>query len=190
MRRMMKLLRTIVVGLVILVLGGAAALYVAHRVADGPIGPISGGVLRKGELVTDPNVDWTAALAGTHYLELQLEVPPESRTTAFLIQDGQLYIPADMGFLQNRMPSAPMRMMGSVITAVKHWPKDAERDGRAVIRAGGKRYERKVVRVTDPALEASLRATVEQGAARTFGPKMLETPGDPALIWFFRVEPR
>lgn len=187
---MMKLLRGLAVFVLVVVVGGAAALFVAHKVADGPIGPISGGALRKGELVTDPNVDWSTALAGQHSLELQLVTPPESRTTAFLIQDGQLYIPADMGFLQHRMPSAPMRWMGSVITAVKHWPMDAEKDGRAVIRAAGKRYERKVVRVTDPALEASLRSTLEQGAAKMFGPAMLETPGDPALISFFRVDPR
>ena len=31
---------------------------VASRMSDGPIGPIPGGRLQSGELITDSNVDW------------------------------------------------------------------------------------------------------------------------------------
>jgi hypothetical protein len=124
------------------------------------------------------------------YLELQLVDPPHSRTTAYLLHDGQLYVPADLGFLSRRMPNGAMRFVGGIISSVKHWHEDAARDGRVVLRAAGKRYERQAVRVTDPEICSALRAQMEAGVPKAFGAPLLDEPADPDAIWFFRMDPR
>jgi hypothetical protein len=177
----------------IVLLGGT--LYVAHRVADGPMGPISGASLRAGELVTDPNVDWDAALAsrpdeGRGGIELELVATGESRTTGAFTHDGQLYVPCDLGFLWRRAPNAEFRLIGGLLYAVKHWHEDAVRDGRVVLRIAGKRYERQAVRVTDPGQLATLRAITDEKAQKFFPKPLLPVPGDPEAIWFFRMDPR
>ena len=171
----------------------SAALYVAHRVSDGPMGPISGGPLRAGVLVTDPDVDWATALAEGQPgrgIELQLVATGESRTVGAFVHDGALYVPCDLGFLWRRTPNAGMRFMGGVIYSVKHWHEDASRDGRAVLRIAGKRYERQALRVTDPELLTALRAQTEHGVEAFFGAPLLPGPADPDAIWFFRMDPR
>ncbi len=74
----------------------------------------------------------------------------------------------------------------------KRWHEDALSDGRAVLRIGGNLYERQAVRVTDPALDAALRAQLEDMARQWLGdtarsPAPTEGPRD---IWFFRMDPR
>ena len=182
---MKRLLIGVAVVLVLLV--GTA--LVAQRVADGPMGPLSGGQLRKGELVTDPNVDWVAV--DPKEIELQLVEPMGSRTTGSLVYEGQLYVPCDLGFIWRRIPSAGFRAIASILWAVKHWNEDAVRDGRVVIRTGGKRYERQAVRVTDPELLAKLRSLMEEKAAKYMHVTLRDdVPADPEAIWFFRLDPR
>ncbi len=65
----------------------------------------------------------------------------------------------------------------------KHWHEDAQRDGRVVVRVDRVRYEGQVVRVTDAALDASLRSQLETMAARFVAPEPLalaptEPPND------------
>ena len=56
----MKILRWI--GIVVAALVVVIALvFVGARFADGPLALIPGGALRSGELVADPDVDWTFA---------------------------------------------------------------------------------------------------------------------------------
>jgi hypothetical protein len=183
----------VLLGAVIAIALAAAGLYLAHKVSDGPMGPISGGPLRSGPIVTDPNVDWAAALAGGQPgqgIELELVATGESRTVGAFAHDGALYVPCDLGFLWRRTPNAGMRFMGGVIYSVKHWHEDAARDGRVVLRIAGKRYERQAVRVTDPELLAALRTHTEEGVQRFFGASLLPGPADPDAIWFFRMDPR
>jgi hypothetical protein len=180
-------------GVAIAVVLIAAGVYAAHKISDGPMGPISGGPLRAGALVSDPNVDWAAALAEQkpgQGIELELVSTGESRTVGAFAQDGALYVPCDLGFLWRRTPNAGMRFMGGMIYSVKHWHQDAARDGRVVLRIGGKRYERQAVRVTDPQLLTALRAHTEQGVERFFGAPLRPGPADPDAIWFFRMDPR
>lgn len=188
MRRVLRYLAIVAaVGVVALV----ATVLIVQRVSDGPIGPLSGGPLRAGPLVSDPNVDW-AFLDGGKEIELQLVEPPSSRTTGSLVHDGQLYVPCDLGFLWRRIQSAGFRGFARVLFTVKHWHEDAARDGRAVVRIDGKRYERQAVRVTDPEMLATLRSLLEERAkkylARIGG--LSDAPGDPEAIWFFRLDPR
>lgn len=148
--------------------GLLAAVGVLARLADGPIGPFAGGRLRTGELVTQSDIDWSFA-RDVPEMELQLVDPPRSRTTWLLVDNGALYVAA--GFM--RLP------------LWKQWPHEAMRDGRAVIRLEGKRYERQAVRVEDPAL----RARLARLAAEKYGFGSGEPPS-PEDVWFFRLEPR
>ena len=175
------------------------ALRVARSFADGPIGPIPGGPLRSGSLVADVDVDWVAVTDGKieHQplapllVEFQLLEPLGSRVTGIMINDGVLYIPCDLGFSWARF-SGPKRWVLNLVHLVKTWHKEALKDGRAVVRIAGKRYERQAVRVTDPKRLEELRRQFEDlvqnwvsagewGAAPTKGPRD---------IWFFRLEPR
>ena len=69
----------------------------------------------------------------------------------------------------------------------KHWPMQAEKDPRAVIRIDGTRYERKVVRLgpEHPAL-AGIAAEVERKYGAPLRAEMAAT-GD---AWFYAFEPR
>jgi hypothetical protein len=174
----------------VLVVVLCATVLVAQRFSDGPMGPISGGPLRAGELVSERDVDWSF-LGGGGEIELQLVEPPGSRTTGALVHDGQLFVPCDLGFMWRRISRTPLRWMLAGIYSVKHWHEDALHDGRVVLRVSGKRYERQAVRVTDPELLATLRSRLEDGAKRYFGPDgLLDVPADPEAIWFFRMDPR
>lgn len=188
---MRKALRYFAIVAAILIGALIGAVLILQRVSDGPTGPLSGGPLRTGPLVSEADVDWSF-MNGGQEIELQLVEPPASRTTGSLVHDGQLYVPCDLGFLWRRIPSAGFRWFGGGLSMVKHWHEDAARDGRAVVRISGKRYERQAVRVTDPELLATLRSILEERAKKYLAPigGLSDAPGDPEAIWFFRMEPR
>jgi hypothetical protein len=175
------------VGVVLIVVLVAAVLGIQHF-SDGPKGPISGGPLRAGELVTAPVSDWS--FAEGKVVELELAATGQSRTTGSLVYEGQFYVPCDLGFVWRRLPSAAMRGIASILWAVKHWHEDAMRDGRAVVRIDGVRYEGKLVRVTDPELLAKLRAIMQDKAAKYMHATLTDAPADTEAIWFFRLDPR
>ena len=109
--------------LLVAMLGGCSLL-------DGPSGPLPGGRLRTGAIVSEPDVDWT--FADGQMIELQLVEPLGSRTTAVMVHEGQLYVPCDLGFIFRRVPAFhPARWMLSLIYRVKHWHEDVLRDGPA-----------------------------------------------------------
>jgi len=157
------MLRRALIGL-LMVVAAAAGLAVAARFHDGPLGPFPGGPM-SGEIVREPVTDWSSVLAGTSRLELQVDpAHPRSLTTTYILHDGALYVP-------------------SVLAAHKTWPAHVMADGRVVVRVHGRLYERRAVRVTDP---AEIRAL-----AREWDPK---TPDDLDVgtlsTWYFRLEPR
>ena len=137
------------------------------RLHDGPLGPFPGGPLERGELVTEPAVDWRFA-ADVREIELQLVDPQRSRTTWVLVREDQLYVPC-------AWPTS----------FLKQWPQQALRDGRVVLRIAGRRYERRAVRVTDPEVQAELSAL----GAKKYGYERSEEP-DLEGVWFFRMDPR
>jgi len=191
----MRIVGTLFVVLILL----AGGVLFAQRMSDGPMGPISGGKLRSGTLVTERDVDWSAATGGkidtqtdsSLEIELQLVNPPSSRTTGAMLHEGELYIPCDLGYIWNRF-SGNTRYILNAIYLVKRWHHDVERDGRVVLRIDGKRYERQAVRVTDPEMIATLKAQINETLAlmdlpEELGPIPTEEPND---IWFFRIDPR
>jgi len=175
-----------IIGAVTILLIGAG--LIAQRVSDGPMGPIPGGPLRTGTLVTEPVIDWSFAKGQS--MDLELVEPPGSRTTGAMVLEGQLYVSCDLGFIWRRIP-APARWMASLIYRFKRWHEDALRDGRVVLRIAGKRYERQAVRVTDPEVVAILSSRFEKWAEKTFSSPLGDVPSDgPNDIWFFRMDPR
>lgn len=164
---------------------------VAQRLSDGPTGPIQGGELRTGSLVTEPVGDWSTIVKEFASIELQLVEPMGSRITGAFVYDGELYIPCDLGFVWSRT-TGRARLILHVIYILKGWHEDVLLDGRVVLRIEGKRYERQAVRVTDPMLIATFRSQVEQAAAAAgfIDASQTVADGDYSDIWFFRMDPR
>ena len=178
----MRFLRWIGIALAVFILGLVAIAIVA-RSSDGPLGgyPLAvfpGGPLRSGELVEAPEPDWSFA-RDIELLELQLVDPAGSRNTWLIVHEGKLYVPC--GYMDS--------WWGRLY---KKWPIDAMKDGRAVVRIAGKRYEREAIRVTDPELFWSLaRAVLEKylpGEDESL-PDELSTP-ESTGVWFFELAPR
>ena len=124
----------VVIGILVLIpVFALGALAVSARFSDGPSVIFSGGPLVAGELVTGPEPDWSF-VRDVRTFELQLLNPPRSRTLWIVEHEGKLYINSNyMGGLRERL--------------WKRWPAQAERDGRAIMRIEGKRYERELVRI-------------------------------------------
>lgn len=177
----MRFLRRIGIALAVLILGLVAA-SVAARFSDGPLrlyplAVLPGGPLRAGELVAGPEPDWTFA-RGIELLELQLVDPPRSRNTWLVVHQGKLYVPC--GYMNS--------WWGRLW---KRWPLDAMKDGRAVIRIAGKRYERQAIRVTEPALFWSLAREVQR-KYRPRGDEALPSelpPPESTGMWLFELAP-
>ena len=158
------------IGLVVLLL---VMLVFGARFGDGPIAIIPGGPLEAGELVTGAEPDWTFA-RDIPEMEFQLVEPPQSRTIWLQVHDKKLYV------VSGYMNSTIGRLW-------KKWPAQALRDGRAVIRIDGKRYERQLVRILDdrPLLEA-IAAEVN----RKYGAPLRAEMAASGDAWFFALEPR
>jgi hypothetical protein len=154
----MTLLRWLVRLVIALVLG-IAALAILARFLDGPVGPLPGGPLRGGDLVSEPVTDWTFA-AGEEEIELQLDSQQTSRTTWILVADGRAYIPASTEYPPG-----------------KTWHRVALEDGRATLRIAGKRYPVTLTKVDDDALATKVRGVAEA--------KYPQRPGGEA--WLFAV---
>lgn len=161
------ILRLLVIALLALFAFGFAA-----RFADGPRGGFPGGSLEAGEMITtDP--DWTFA-RDFESLELQLLEPLQSRTIWLQVYDKKLYV------VSGYMNSAVGKIW-------KKWPAQAVKDGRAVIRIGGKRYQRQMVRILDqPAILDGVAAEIK----RKYGAPLTADMAATGDVWFFALEPR
>ena len=183
----MRILRWLGIALVALVAVPVGIGVVAHF-SDGPIGPIPGGPLHTGTLMSEPEVGWSLSRGLVGEIEFQLVEPPGSRIVGALLHEGQLYVPCDLGFIARRTAEQPIVLRW--LFNKKRWHKDALLDGRAVLRIDGKRYERQAVRVTDPELLATLRSLTEELVTPYFPSPLLDVPTDPKEIWFFRMDQR
>ena len=163
----------VVIGVLILVpVVAIGTLVVTSGSADPPSAFFGGGPLIAGDLVAGPEPDWSF-LGDVVTIELQLLDPPRSRVVWVADYDGKIYVVS--GY------------MGNAIGRLwKRWPVQAERDGRAVVRIEGKRYERTLVRIRSG-------ADVLEGVSAELGRKYLF--GGPGSIesgntWLFELAPR
>jgi hypothetical protein len=164
-------LRVLGIGVIAVVVALLATVFLA-RFGDGPTAIIPGGPLVSSALYSGPEPDWTFA-RDLSELEFQLEEQDSSRTLWLLVVDEKLYVVS--GY------------MNSTIGKLwKHWPMAAEKDGRAMIRLDGKRYERRLVRTFDEATVAALAAE----ANRKYGAAMSADAATTGDVWFFEVLPR
>jgi hypothetical protein len=127
----------IAVGVLAVALGAVLAL---GRLHDGPLGPITGGPFRSGEVAEAPG-DWSFAKdAGT----LELELPPaegRSITTWLVVVDGRLYLP-------------------SAFAESKRWPALVAKDGRVRVRLAGRIYPLGATKLDDPTTQKRVAAAV------------------------------
>jgi hypothetical protein len=168
----MRFLKWVAGAIGVLILAVVLVVFGA-RFADGPIAIIPGGPLEAGELYTGPEPDWTFA-RDIPVMEFQLVEPPRSRTIWLEVYDKKLYV------VSGYMNSA----VGKVW---KMWPAQAEKDGRAIVRIDGKRYERQLVRILD---DQSTLAGIGAEVKRKYGAPLTADLAATGDAWFFALEPR
>ena len=161
----------VIVILVLIPVFALGALAVSARFSDGPSVIFSGGPLVAGELVTGPEPDW-GFVRDVRIFELQLLNPPRSRTLWIVEHEGKLYLNSNyMGGPRERF--------------WKRWPAQAERDGRAIMRIEGKKYERELVRIkTGPVVEG-----VTAQFTRKYGVVMTPAEVEAEELWLFEMAP-
>ena len=157
--------------IILLLTFALVSLAISARFSDGPSVIFAGGILESGELVTGPEPDWSFA-RDINLIELQLVVPPRSRTLWVVEYQGSLYLNSNyMGGLRQRL--------------WKKWPSEAERDGRAILRIDGKRYERHLVRIkSGGAVEG-----VTKEFTRKYGVTMTPQEVEDGKLWLFELAP-
>jgi hypothetical protein len=161
---LLRWLLRIIVGVIALV----ALLFFGSRLHDGPLfGPIPGGPLESGELMSEPVPDWSFA-KDVGEIQLQLAAQGISRTTWILVFDGKAYVPCSLGFPPG-----------------KSWYKDAEKDGRAILRIDGKRYPVTLTKLDDAVVQ-QMGDTVRAEVTR----KYKTAPPSDAGVWLFEVASR
>ena len=108
-------------------------------------------------------------------VEFQLLNPSRSRTTFVMEVDGRIFIPS--GY------------MNSTVGKIwKHWPMEAEKDGRAILRVDGKLYERSMVRINEGEILDDVLAELSRKYAGGFPVSTINV--DSGNLWIFELEPR
>lgn len=145
---------------------------IKQRFADGPNRVFSGGALVAGELYSGAEPDWDF-VNDVSTIELQLLVPEQSRRVWTASVDGKLYVWS--GYMNSTMGAL-----------WKSWPRQAELDGRAVLRIDGVRYERRLVRVPSGAGLQGLTQIMNEKYSSRATPSAIDS-GD---VWMFEAQGR
>ena len=170
MKTLIRILGTLLAILIVAI----AALLIGARFADGPLAIIAGGPFQSGEPFTGPEPDWSF-VEDIGEVEFQLLDPARSRTTWILHHDGKAYIPS--GYMTT--------WWGRIW---KHWPYEAEEDGRTLLRVGDQIYERQLVRVEEgPMLEPLLTQISQKYLGGAEMPADVVSSG---YLWIFELAPR
>ncbi len=170
-----------ILGLLVLIPAVAfATLRLENANADGPSILFPGGKLVSGDLYTGPEPDWRFT-DDIVTIELQLEDPLASRRIFIMESGGKVYVPS--GYMKS--------FLGRLW---KDWAFQAEAgDGLAVARIEGIRYERRLIRVTDPAVIAGVAAKLAQkyaGGATPGAIAEIEKSVAEGETWIFEMAPR
>jgi len=170
--RIIKNTVIIVICLLLIPVTAVATAAVKARFADGPNRVFSGGPLVSGQLHSGAEPDWSFVNT-IPTIEMQLLNPARSRRIWTVEHAGKLYVWS--GY------------MGTTVGRLwKRWPVQAERDGRAVFRINGVRYERQLQRITSgddlDGITAAITAKYPSQTTRS----TIER-GD---VWLFEAAPR
>ncbi len=170
-----------IIGLVALVLAATLiTLKIKHQSADGPSVLFPGGELVSGNLHEGPEPDW-AFTDDVFTIELQTMDPVSSRRIFIMESDGRIYVPS--GYMKS--------FLGKLW---KDWAFDVEEGNKlAVARIEGTRYERELVRVTDPAVVAGVAEKLAQkyagGISAEAVAEISRTVAE-GETWLFEMAPR
>ena len=170
-----------ILGLIVLLLAVTViTLKLKNQNADGPSVLFPGGELVAGELYQGAEPDWSFT-DDIFTIELQTYEPTSSRRIFIMESDGKVYVPS--GYMRS--------FLGGLW---KDWAFDVEDGSKlAVARINGTRYERELVRVTDPALIAGVAKKLAKKYAGGETPEATEqieksvADGD---TWIFEMAPR
>ena len=171
----MKIIKRIILIALCLLLIPVTAIATAaakQRFADGPNRVFSGGPLRSGELYSGPEPDWSFANT-IPTIEMQLLDPPRSRRIWTTEYAGKIYVWS--GY------------MGTTVGRLwKRWPVQAERDGRAVMRIAGKRYERQLLRIKSGEILDGISAAITS----KYPSRTTRAAVEAGEVWVFEAAPR
>ncbi|MGK0221224.1 MAG: hypothetical protein ACI9ON_000459 [Limisphaerales bacterium] len=170
-----------ILGILILILGVTIiTLRWDNRDADGPSILFPGGQLVSGDLHAGTDPDW-AFTDDVFTIELQLDDPLASRRIFIMESDGKIYVPS--GYMRS--------FLGRVW---KDWAFAADAgDGLAVARINGVRYERTLVRTTDPATITGIATKMAQKYAGGVSPEAVASIEESVAngdTWIFEMAPR
>ena len=176
---MMKWILRILGGLLLVLVLAVVGLLTAARFHDGPfdggLAIVAAGAFESGELQTGPEEpDWEF-LRDYSIVEFQLLDPARSRTTWIMEHDGRIFIVS--GYMNT--------VWGKIW---KQWPKEAEKDGRAILRVDGKLYERQMVRIHEGDIVPPVLA--ELGRKYLGGAEVPLEEVTSGSIWLFELLPR
>lgn len=170
-----------IAGLLLLLLAlTLLTLRLLYKDADGPSRLFPGGALVTGEMHTGPDPDWSFT-DDVFSIELQLLDPLGSRRIFVMEAGNKLYVPS--GYMRSTLG----RLW-------KDWAFKAEEgDGLAVARINGVRYERQLIRITDPVIVANVAAKSTEkyggGATPEAIAKTIKSVED-GDTWIFEMAPR
>lgn len=170
----MKMILKVLLGLVIVIAVGVTGLMVVARMSDGPLAIVAGGPFTSGQVYEGAEPSWEE-LIDAATVEFQSLDPTRSRTTWIVVHDGRLFIPC--GYMTTTW--------GRIW---KQWPVEAERDGRVILRANGKLYNRNLVRIkSGPEIQPILAELGRKyGDGSPFPPEAVSSD----YLWIFEMAPR
>ena len=163
MKAVGRILRRVLLGLVAVVVVVLLLDTFGGYLFDGPLGPIPGGAFQ-GPVNPDPHPDWSNL---EHVIELEIRpAKPWSLSVWNGVVDGELYIPSASG-------------------ARRRWTAVAVKEPLVRVRTHGQIYERRIEKVTDPALRSRIREVL----APRYG---FDPPTNPEedTTWYFHIAPR
>ena len=141
--KILKILAHSLLGVLVIVVLG----LIVTKFFDGPLGPLPGGALRSGEIVTATVEDWSF-VTDVELIELQLVAENQSRTVGIVFDDGAAYVSS---------------------TPAAYWHRKIETSADAWLRIESRRYPITLSRVQEPIRNTAIRtvATAKYGAAVT-----------------------
>ena len=166
MRTVLKWIGAIALAIVV----GLSLVSLLARSSDGPIGAFAGGPLVEGERLEEGLSNWSS-YEGVSEIDMQLLEPPRSRRLWLLVDEGNLYLPS--GWVRS-MPFW------------KHWPHQAQADGRALLRIEGRIYPVELVKVEND----DLRWNLARKLSAKYDLPVPDSSPDPEELWIFRADAR
>ncbi len=170
-----------IVGIFVLLLAATlVTLKIKNQNADGPSVLFPGGALVSGELYQGPEPDWSFT-DDVPVIELQTNEPTSSRRIFVMESGGKVYVPS--GYMRS--------FLGKLW---KDWAFNVDAGNKlAVARINGVRYERTLVRVTDPTVIAGVAKKLAQKYSGGDTPEavaQIEKSVADGDTWIFEMTPR